>query len=202
MNGYKYTKRSSHPYEPYIPIGATKLIIGTIPPYRFCHKDTNKLFATDVDFYYGSKDNCFWDIMAEIFNVKLRYINSNDAIKERIEILNLHNIGITDIVKSCDHKDGKSGDSALENVECKDIVKLLEEHNSITELIYTSESVKKYMYGEVKNYHSWDENKIDGKITINGRIYTVKMLYSPSPNALRGVTSEMRISRYRDVFVF
>ena len=28
--------RSIHPYEPYIPEGATKLIIGTMPPFRFC----------------------------------------------------------------------------------------------------------------------------------------------------------------------
>jgi len=27
---------SKHPFEPFIPANATKLIIGTIPPYRFC----------------------------------------------------------------------------------------------------------------------------------------------------------------------
>ena len=45
MNEY-----TSHPYEEYIPENATKLILGTIPPYRFCIRQG--LHADDVDFYY------------------------------------------------------------------------------------------------------------------------------------------------------
>lgn len=32
-------KKSTHPFAPEIPEGATKLIIGTMPPYRFCNTD-------------------------------------------------------------------------------------------------------------------------------------------------------------------
>ena len=47
---------STHPYEPYIPDNATKLIIGSIPPQRFCIKHSI-IDNDDVKFYYGSKDN-------------------------------------------------------------------------------------------------------------------------------------------------
>lgn len=49
-------KKSTHPFAPEIPEGATKLIIGTMPPYRFCNTD-EALYDDDVNFYYGSRDN-------------------------------------------------------------------------------------------------------------------------------------------------
>ncbi|MBD5164574.1 hypothetical protein [Helicobacter sp.] len=64
---------SIHPYKPHICQGATKLIIGTIPPYRFCTNGIKKLDDGDIDFYYGSRDNYFWDLMSEITNQKLQH---------------------------------------------------------------------------------------------------------------------------------
>jgi len=52
--------KETHPFEAFIPSGATKLIIGTIPPERFSQK---KLFCDDVNFYYGSRDNAFWELL-------------------------------------------------------------------------------------------------------------------------------------------
>lgn len=37
--GIRMNKKSTHPFAPEIPEGATKLIIGTMPPYRFCNTD-------------------------------------------------------------------------------------------------------------------------------------------------------------------
>ena len=51
---------SIHPYREYIPENASKLIIGTIPPFRFCVSGEKRLYPRDVDFYYGSRDNGFW----------------------------------------------------------------------------------------------------------------------------------------------
>ena len=47
---------SKHPYDAFVPKGADKLIIGTIPPYRFCHSDSEALFAWEVDLDYGGKE--------------------------------------------------------------------------------------------------------------------------------------------------
>ena len=53
-----------HPYEPFLNKNTKFLIIGTLPPPRFCGKD---LKLKDVDFCYGSKDNLLWQIINKIF---------------------------------------------------------------------------------------------------------------------------------------
>ena len=198
---YKMNERSIHPYKAYIPERAEKLIIGTIPPYRFCCGEKEKLYETDVDFYYGSRDNYFWDIMSDITGVKLQHINSEEAVQKRKELLNSLNVGITDIIESCIHKDGKSDDASLCDIKTKDIALLLSEHQNINELIYTSRFVIRQMNESVKTNHSWsNEKKLDGSIVINGKKYNVRVLYSPSPQALRSITKEDRLERYKIVF--
>ena len=196
-------ERSIHPYKAYIPERAEKLIIGTIPPYRFCCGEKEKLYETDVDFYYGSRDNYFWDIMSDITGVKLQHINSEEAVQKRKELLNSLNVGITDIIESCIHKDGKSDDASLCDIKTKDIALLLSEHQNINELIYTSTSnfIINLMNESIKTYHSWNkENHLEGSIVINGKKYDVHQLYSPSPQTLRRITEEKRIERYKIVF--
>ena len=55
-------KIEEHPFPPFVPTNATKLIIGSIPPQRFCNQKENgiSLYPDDVNFYYGSRDNSFW----------------------------------------------------------------------------------------------------------------------------------------------
>lgn len=195
----KMEKRSIHPYAPYIPENATKLIIGTIPPYRFC---VQNLELGDVDFYYGSKDNYFWTLMSEITGVKLDFENSECAIDQRKNLLYELNIGITDIIESCIHHNKKSDDNSLKNIKLKAIKELLSQYPKIDTLIYTSEYVKKKI-NEIadKSYHEWtDKARRKCTIIINGKKYNVIILYSPSPNALRGVTAEIRLSQYKNVF--
>lgn len=194
---------SKHPYKAFIPEGADKLIIGSIPPYRFCHQDKERLFATDVNFYYGSKDNCFWDLLSDIQNIKLERINSEEAIKERKQLLVELNAGITDIIVSCTHTDGKSDDKSLKNIVQKDISGLLLQYPSIKELIYTS----KFIISQVNKscgdhtYHQWNSGKMDGSIKINNKYYSVHILYSPSPNALRRIKPKKRMERYKEIFI-
>ena len=49
-----------HPYPPYIPENATKLIVGTLPPPRFSNGILKK---GDVNFCYGSIDGQLWRIL-------------------------------------------------------------------------------------------------------------------------------------------
>lgn len=97
---------NDHPFKPFIPEGAKKLLIGTIPPQRFC-KSPPELSSDDVNFYYGSKDNEFWPIIQEIFNETLNYENNISSIDQRKELLTKQNIGITDIVDQCTRVDNK-----------------------------------------------------------------------------------------------
>ena len=90
-----------HPYQPFIPENATKLIVGTLPPPRFSN---GLLKEGDVDFCYGSIDGQLWKILDEIFNLNLKFETSKFAIQQRKEFLIANNIGICDIVESCKGK--------------------------------------------------------------------------------------------------
>lgn len=193
-----------HPYEPFIPRGARKLIIGTIPPSRFC-KIPLKLFPDDVNFYYGSRDNSFWCLMQEIFNKDLVYGNTISAIDQRKDLLKDLNIGITDIVDRCIRFDESASDEKLQILKQKDIESLLKDNPSIETLIYTSEFVKKQINFIFKTYHSLDkENRKKQTVQIAGRTYQVRILYSPSPQALRNMGekgSEKRKKQYHEFLV-
>ena len=89
----------NHPYRPFIPKNATKLIVGTLPPPRFSIGEFKK---GDVDFCYGSIDGQLWKILDNIFNLKLKFETTEFAIQQRKEFLINNNIGICDIVASCE----------------------------------------------------------------------------------------------------
>ena len=177
--------KSTHPYPPFIPKGATKLIIGTIPPPRFC-KEKIDLYDDDVNFYYGSRDNSFWSILEEIFEEKLIYKNISEAVEQRKTFLEKNRIGITDIVAECIHDNDSANDKDLKDIKRKDIGVLLTDNPEINTLIYTSEFVKKQINEHFNNtYHSIDQtNKKKQTVRINGKLYQVRILYSPSPLAL------------------
>ena len=192
--------KSKHPYEPFLPQAATKLIIGTMPPPRFC-VEPQELLDGDVNFYYGSRDNYFWDLLAETTGAQLERNNSEDAVKQRKDLLTRLNIGITDIIKECIHKDGKADDASLKEITHKPIKELLLQNPKIDTLIYTSAFVIKLVNQIAdKSYHSWEIPLKVGSVIINGKKYNVIVLYSPSPMALRSVDAETRLNQYRNVF--
>lgn len=195
---------SIHPYQPFIPIDAKKLIIGTIPPSRFCIKP-QVLLKEDVDFYYGSRDNYFWHILGETFNKEFLYENTSLAVDQRKDLLIQISAGIIDSIKECIHTDNSASDNKLIVIKLnKDLVTVLDENPAINTLIYTSTVVKKQMYEIFQAYHSIDKiNKRKQGIKIGGRIYNVNILYSPSPQALINMGkggSKKRVDQYRKVF--
>lgn len=72
-----------HPYKPFIPERATKLIVGTLPPPRFSMGNLKK---GDVDFCYGSIDGQLWKILDEIFTLNLHFETTDLAIQQRKKI--------------------------------------------------------------------------------------------------------------------
>ncbi|WP_417420563.1 hypothetical protein [Hominenteromicrobium sp.] len=194
------SERSIHPYKPYIPDGATKMIIGTTPPYRFCNGQA--LFDNDVNFYYGSRDNYFWELVEKATGAKLTYANTQEAIVERKKLLSALNMGMIDMVESCIHKDGKSDDKSLTDISTRNLSDLLARHPQIDTLIYTSRFVTSLVnYYADKQYHeSWDKKRLNGSVTICGKKYPVHILYSPSPNALRGIEEDVRRAQYDSIF--
>lgn len=196
---------SKHPFEPYIPENATKLIIGTIPPARFCFNENSEkgqLLDEDIDFYYGSKDNKFWTILGELFN--LDYLDVDGIIQKRKAFLKEQKIGITDIINICERENKSALDTKLNITELKDITRLLIDNTSIDTLIYTSEFVKSQVNKISRSYHTIDLIDKKKQTTIIGnKKYDVWILYSPSPTALRNMGlkgNEKRLEQYRKVF--
>ena len=102
-----------HPYKPFIQKDTEKLIVGTLPPPRF---SIGRLKEGDVDFCYGSRDGLLWPILDRIFLLNLKYESSVAAIKQRKDFLQDHNIGICDIVSSCERDKIDASDLGMKHI--------------------------------------------------------------------------------------
>ena len=128
-----------HPYKPFIPENATKLIVGTLPPLRF---SIGNLKNGDLDFCYGSIDGQLWKILDAIFQLNLVFENTKFAIKQRKDFLRANNIGICDIVESCERNKIDASDLGMENIKLRDLFFYLNEYQKINTLLLTGGNSK------------------------------------------------------------
>ena len=87
-----------HPYAPWIPKNATRLLVGTLPPPRF---SLGQLKTGDVNFCYGSSDGLLWKIFDVLFDLQLDYVDTPKAVAQRKAFLTQQRLGICDIVDCC-----------------------------------------------------------------------------------------------------
>lgn len=128
-----------HPYEPFIPKEATKLIVGTLPPPRFYRGILKK---GDVDFCYGSIDGLLWKILNQIFQLKLHFETTQYAIQQRKNFLINNRIGICDIVASCNREKIDASDLGMENIKLRDLLFHLKSNPKIDTLLLTGGNSK------------------------------------------------------------
>lgn len=129
----------NHPYPPFIPENATKLIVGTLPPPRF---STGQLLEKDVDFCYGSYYNSLWLYIDKIHNLNLRYDNSDEAIQQRKQFLIAKGIGVCDIVQSAERDKIDASDLGMKNVQLRDLVGYIKQFPKIDTLLFTGGNSK------------------------------------------------------------
>lgn len=129
----------SHPYEPFLFEGATKLIVGTLPPPRFT---TDDLKPGDVHFCYGSKDGQLWPILDKIFDLGLRYENSEQAVKQRTDFLRERRIGICDIVESATRSKIDASDLGMRSVKLRNLISYLHRCPKVDTLLFTGGNSK------------------------------------------------------------
>ncbi|MGH1386227.1 uracil-DNA glycosylase family protein [Kordia sp.] len=122
-----------HPYQPFIQPDTEKLIVGTLPPPRF---STGELLEKDVNFCYGSYYNSLWLFIDEIFNLKLRYDNSQEAIDQRKQFFIKHKIGVCDIVDSCERQKIDASDLGMQNIQLRDVIGYLQQYPSIHTILF------------------------------------------------------------------
>lgn len=128
-----------HPYKPFIPENATKLIVGTLPPPRFTIGD---LKEGDVHFCYGSRDGQLWLILDKIFNLNLKFETTPEAIKQRKQFLINRGIGICDIVASAKREKIDASDIGMQDIQLRDLIEILQQNPKIDTLLFTGGNSK------------------------------------------------------------
>lgn len=197
-----------HPYPPFIPENATKLIVGTLPPPRFT---SGKLKEGDVDFCYGSRDGQLWPILDRIFNLNLKYETTAEAIVQRKQFLIKRGIGICDMVAVAKREKVDASDIGMTSVELRDLVKILQQNPNIDTLLFTGGNSKngpEYFFRQKLRQYGGTLKRVSNKIP---RIHTFQLpetqrtiktvsLIAPSGAANRAVGSLADYKRMKAEF--
>lgn len=189
----------THPWHWHIPLGATKLLIGTFPTDARNRKH---------DFFYCSATNRFWEILSAVSGHPYESLHGTNAIDERKMILDTLKLSLTDMGKVICRQQGSSKDHSLFPIEFMDIVQILHDHPAINSVIVSGNT-------QGNSSLSWfsifcDLNKITinvkqlekqrlTQIAIAGRNINVVLAYSPS--RLSRVTTEKLIDDYRSILL-
>jgi len=187
----------THPYEPFIPENATKLIVGTLPPPRFT---TGELKVKDVDFCYGSRDGLLWPVLEKLFDLDLKFENTNEAIEQRKRFLIKRGIGICDVVQSSQRDNIDASDLGMENVRLRNMIEILRQHPKIDTLLFTGGNSKngpEYFFRKHLKQLPEEINLkvISGEVPriyqflLEGRIIKTISLTAPSGSANRAIGS-------------
>lgn len=128
-----------HPYPPFIPEKATRLIVGTLPPPRFSR---NALVEDDIDFCYGSHGGMLWRVLDRVFETGLSFDNTQEAVEQRKQFLIENKIGICDMVASCERDKVNASDLGIKNPTLRPMLKILREHPLVDTLLFTGGNSK------------------------------------------------------------
>ncbi|MCJ7759015.1 MAG: uracil-DNA glycosylase family protein [Gillisia sp.] len=187
----------THPYEPFIPENATKLIVGTLPPPRFT---TGELKVNDVDFCYGSRDGLLWPVLDKLFDLDLKFENTHEAIEQRKGFLIKRGIGICDVVQSSQRDKIDASDLGMENVSLRNMTEILRQHPKIDTLLFTGGNSKngpEYFFRKHLKQHPEEIvlKVVSGEVPriyqflLEGRIIKTVSLTAPSGSANRAIGS-------------
>ena len=213
-----------HPFEPFLYDTCTKIIVGTLPPPRFC---TQEYKSNDVLFCYGSQDGMLWKSLDKIFDLNLQYNQSQEAVQQRKTFLKKHCIGICDIVQSCEREKVDASDIGMQNVQLRDILGYLKQYSKIDTIIFTGGFCKnspEYFLRQVLKEHKISYTKIcdnlpkQHEFEFDNRIIKTISLTSPSNAANRSIggnkeykqkrlenpsysTFDFRVEQYSKVFL-
>ena len=184
-----------HPYKPYINDDTKKIIVGTLPPPRFCKKEFKN---NDVDFCYGSQDGLLWKVLDVIFDLKLEYKNTKEEIEKRKDFLISQRIGVCDIVENCKREKIDASDLGMNDVQLRDILNYLKLYKTIDTIIFTGGNSKngpEYFLRKILKTQNIKFIEISSEIpkvhnfSFDNRIITTISLTSPSNAANRFIGS-------------
>ena len=187
----------THPFKPFIPENATKLIVGTLPPPRFTRGEFKE---GDVNFCYGSRDGLLWIVLDNIFDLDLKFETTEVAIEQRKDFLEKRGIGICDMVESSRREKVDASDLGMQKVELRNMLGILEEHPKIETLLFTGGNSKNGPEYFFRRHLREAESDIRLKVisnevprihqfVLNSRLIKTVSLTAPSGSANRAIGS-------------
>jgi G:T/U-mismatch repair DNA glycosylase len=167
-----------------------KLFVGSFPAFEVVNQQNPRL-----NFYYGSSDNKFWDIIKEVFDADFEFTSTSIQ-----EFLKRRKFGIIDVIEKCYRKQNRSSnDVDLAIIEQLDFINLLQitkcrdiytTSNFVTNLLKTQlkPAAISFILTKVEmngfDYETLSVKFLDSETAYLIRIFT---LNSPSANGLRGI---------------
>jgi G:T/U-mismatch repair DNA glycosylase len=175
----------------------TKLILGSFPPNKFTILTENKT-QCDMDFFYGSRDNFFWQLFSDALNLNYKFPDNLNNLKD---YLLQNNWAVSDIILECERRKNTAADQDLKVMSWNQyIISDIIDNNPINTIYFTSKWVKEKFDRHFKQIALKDINKY--------------ILPSPSRNGLRSIgratyldyhkepnetATEFRLRYYRDI---
>lgn len=129
--------REIHPFGSFIPPHVEYLLVGTFPGRQYSQRSQEENDADETAFSYGGR-NQFWKIMAELYQVELPTRTAKKALFKDL------NIGIVDIIHSCERQKDSNADTDLINIEWnKAEIETILKENTIKMIFCTGSEVLK-----------------------------------------------------------
>ena len=149
------------------------LIIGSFPPKKFTLKKEN-LSPGDVDFFYGSNHNGFWELFCEAMELGFFWRCDVDRLKSWLVD---NQWGVTDIVLFATRNKNNSDSASDTDLRDKEyntlVINDILENNPIEKIFFTS---------------NWVFYRFNSLIlTDRQHDFQLIQLISPSPNGLRRI---------------
>lgn len=192
----KYSQEQ-HPWNWYIPDGATAILLGTFPT-----DVRNRKF----DFFYSSPTNRLWEILTSLASHTIIHFQGKEAVEERKEILQKLKVGLTDMGSTILRQQGSSKDHSLFPLEFMDIAQVLTEHQAITKIIVSGNTQGNSSLSWLNTFCSINNIQINTKslekektsvIKIANRNIKIDIAYSPS--RLSRITTDKLIANYKEL---
>jgi hypothetical protein len=143
-------KKEIHPWK-FFPSSkrGKKLILGSLPPKRFTDIPQN-LEPDDIDFFYGSKDNSFWDLFCI---AKINDFNWRQNPETLKKYLKDNEWLVSDIILKANRNGNGAADSNLLDIEWNiEIINELLELNEIETIYFTSKWVQEKFCTHIAPY--------------------------------------------------
>ena len=151
-----------------------------------------------MDFCYGSRDGLLWHVIDKVFDLDLRFANTEAAVKQRKEFLEEQGIGICDTVESCKREKIDASDLGMQEVELRDLISILKEHPKIDTLLFTGGNSKngpEFFFRKLLKEYDLKLKVISNHVprvhqfVLDGRPINTVSLTAPSGSANRAIGS-------------